>query len=159
MPKIKFVAEFHAIDARSGRTIREVALENGIYVNREFFRGVNCGGRGLCGTCRVWVHQSSANATSTPNLRERTHGMGRGRRLACQTKVLSDIEVTTMPGGDDRLDAGRVIDEPPRSEDPPAQDAPRKAADKPLKADATDAKAAAKDAKAEPTAPKTADVP
>ena len=118
MPNIKFVVEHQAIDVQAGRSIREIALEVGIYPNREFFRGFNCGGRGLCGTCKVWVHAPD-KATSPPNLRERFHGMGDGRRLACQTRVLGDLEVATFPGGDDRLTAGRNIDPPPQREPDP----------------------------------------
>jgi len=116
MPKINFVVENLQVEVTPGRKVRAVALENGIYVNREWVKGVNCGGRGLCGTCNVWI-KAPEGAVSPPNLREKLHGMGVGRRLACQTEVRGDIEVTTMPGGDDRLDRGRKID-PPKTKNP-----------------------------------------
>jgi ferredoxin len=148
MPKIKFVVEHREIEVQAGRSIREVALEAGIYPNREFFRGFNCGGRGLCGTCKVWVRGPSGQGTNSPNLRERFHGMGNGRRLACQTRVLGDIEVTTFPGGDDRLGASRKIDPPPQREpdpEPPAKPVADKAAAKPVKAEAKKPNDAKKD--------------
>jgi len=102
----------------------------GIFPNREFFSDFTCGGRGLCGTCKVWVRESASNAASLPNLRERFHGAGNGRRLACQTRVLGDIEVTTMPGGHDRTQQARTIDPAPQR---PADPEPPPKADKPDK--------------------------
>ena len=145
MPKIKFLVEHREVDIASGRTIREVALEAGIYLNREFFSGFNCGGRGLCGTCKVWVRESSRNATSPPNFRERFHGMGDGRRLACQTRVFEDIEVTSMPGGQDRLEPSRIIDPAPQR---PADPEP------PAKAETSPAEKKAKDTKPKDDKPK-----
>jgi ferredoxin len=130
MPKIKFLVEHHEVDVRAGRSVREVALEVGIFPNREFFSDFTCGGRGLCGTCKVWVRESASNAASPPNLRERFHGAGNGRRLACQTRVLGDIEVTTMPGGHDRTQQARIIDPAPQR---PADPDPPPKADKPDK--------------------------
>jgi ferredoxin len=117
MPKIKFLVEHHEVEVNAGRTVREVAIEQSIDVDREFFRGFNCRGYGLCGTCKVWVKEAAKGATSQPNFRERFHGMGDGRRLACQTHVQGDIEVTSMPGGDDRIQQQRPIDPVPKSHD------------------------------------------
>lgn len=116
MPKINFVVENLQVEVQPGRKVRAIALENGIYVNREWVKGVNCGGRGICGTCNVWI-KAADGAVSPPNMREKLHGMGVGRRLACQTEVRGDIEVTTMAGGDDRLDPGRKID-PAKTKNP-----------------------------------------
>jgi len=110
MAKVMFLVEHREVATKDGRTVREIAQEEGIVLDREFFRGFNCRGFGLCGACKVWVKQDESSATSRPNLRERFHGMGDGRRLACQTRVHGDIEVTSMPGGDDRLQPDRVID-------------------------------------------------
>jgi ferredoxin len=119
MPKVKFVVEHLQVEVEAGRRLRAIALDAGVYPNREFLRGVNCGGRGICGTCKVWVHPASDRAVNAPNTREKIHGAGGGRRLACQTQVLGDVEVTTMPGGDDRLDPKRKIGPAPA----PVQDA------------------------------------
>ena len=119
MPKVKFVVEHLLVEVEAGRRLRAIALDAGVYPNREFLRGVNCGGRGICGTCKVWVHPSSEKSVSPPNIREKIHGAAVGRRLACQTEVLGDIEVTTLPGGDDRLDPKRNIGPTPH----PVQDA------------------------------------
>ncbi len=130
MPKINFVVEYQHLDVKAGRSVRDVALEAGIYPNREFFRGFNCGGRGLCGTCKVWVRELTDHATSAPNRREKFYGMGDGRRLACQTRVQGDVEVTTIPGGDDRLATDRNIDPVPQR--PPDPEPPPKPTKKPV---------------------------
>ncbi|MBI5537833.1 MAG: hypothetical protein HY898_34225 [Deltaproteobacteria bacterium] len=109
MPKVKFVVEHQVVEAEAGRKLREIAQDAGIKLEREFFRGVNCHGLGLCGCCKVWVHPSSSNALNAPNLRERIFGMSAGRRLACQARVQGDVDVTSMPGGDDRLETHRSI--------------------------------------------------
>ncbi len=160
MPKVQFVVEHHAVEVSSGRSLREIALEAGIHPNREWFRGVNCGGRGLCGTCKVWVKPKAAGAVSEPNLREKVHGMGDGRRLACQTRVLGDIEVTTFPGGDDRTTAGRVIDPAPVRPEAEAEAAKPAASAKEATADKKPAKPSDGAAtKPEANAEKKADAP
>ncbi len=127
MPVIHFETEHLSVEVPSGRPLREIALENGINPNREIFRGVNCGGRGLCGTCQVWIQELVPNAVSASNLRERMHGLRQGRRLACQAKILGDARVTTMPGGCDRLQPNRPIDPAPNPVDDPS--VPRKPVD------------------------------
>jgi ferredoxin len=113
MPTVKFVVEHQVVQVEAGRKLRDIATEAGINVDREFFRGLNCRGLGLCGCCKVWVRAADAAALNAPNLRERFHGMGGGRRLACQARVNGDVVVTSMAGGDDRLTAGRNIDAAP----------------------------------------------
>jgi ferredoxin len=127
MPTIRFLVEHQQVEAKSGTRLRDAALGAGIYVNRELLRGVNCGGRGLCGTCGVWVSEPTSGAAGAPTIRERVHGLGRGRRLACQTEVLGDVEVTTMPGGDDRVEHERALAPSPRPTEEPG--APRKLPD------------------------------
>jgi len=109
MANVKFVVEHQVVEAKSGKKLREVAQDAGINVDRELFRGLNCRGLGLCGSCKVWIHPADEKFVNSPNLRERIHGLRGGRRLACQVVVLGDVEVTTMPGGDDRLGPKREI--------------------------------------------------
>jgi ferredoxin len=113
MPKVKFVVEHQVVEVEAGRKLREIAQEAGINVDREFFRGLNCHGLGLCGCCKVWVHPLGSGALNSPNLRERFHGMSARRRLACQVRVQGDVEVTSVPGGDDRLERKREISPTP----------------------------------------------
>jgi ferredoxin len=125
MPKVVFVNEHRAVEVAKGTNLKTLAVELGINPHREFFKGVNCGYFGMCGTCQVWVRESEQGATSPRNLRERWAGTRGQRRLSCQVKVLGDIEVTTMGGGDDRLRAPRPISPPPNpSLDPTAKRKP-----------------------------------
>jgi hypothetical protein len=102
-----------------------LALELGINPHREFFRGINCGYLGMCGTCQVWVKEIAPGAANALNLREKFAGMRGLRRLACQVKVLGDVEITTFAGGDGRLRAPRPIAPPPKpTVDPTAKRKP-----------------------------------
>src|SRR5262249_47788955 len=75
MPKVVFVNEHRIVEVPSGKNLKTLALELGINPHREFFRGVNCGFFGLCGTCQVWVRESSAGSTNAKNMREKMAGM------------------------------------------------------------------------------------
>jgi ferredoxin len=114
MPKVVFVNEHRIVEVPQGKNLKALALELGINPHREVFRGVNCGYFGLCGTCQLWVRESAAGSTSAPNWREKMGGMKGQRRLACQVRILGDIEVTTFAGGDNRLRAPRPIAPPPQ---------------------------------------------
>lgn len=114
MLKVVFVNEHRIVEVAPGKNLKTLALELGIDPHREFFRGLNCGYLGLCGACQVWVKESAPGATNRRNLRETMAGTRGQRRLACQVRVLGDIEVTTFAGGDNRLRAPRPIAAPPR---------------------------------------------
>jgi len=129
MPKVVFVNEHRIVEVPAGKNLKSLALELGINPHREFFRGVNCGYFGLCGTCQVWVHESGAGSTNPRNIREKMAGMRGERRLSCQVKILGDVTITTMAGGDNRLRAPRPIAPPPRPTiDPSAKRKPIDAA-------------------------------
>src|SRR5207248_3002114 len=131
MPKVIFVNEHRVVDVPAGQNLKTLALELGINPHREFFRGLNCGYLGLCGTCQVWVKETSPGAVNARNLREKMVGTRGQRRLACQVRVLGDVEITTFAGGDSRLRAPRPIAAPPRPTVDPS------AARKPIDAAAT----------------------
>jgi ferredoxin len=114
MPKVVFVNEHRIVEVPPGKNLKSLALELGINPHREFFRGVNCGHLGLCGTCQVWVKENAPGSTNALNLREKFAGMRGLRRLACQVKVTGDVEITTMAGGDGRLRSPRPIAAPPK---------------------------------------------
>ncbi|HMI87450.1 MAG TPA: hypothetical protein VK550_25350 [Polyangiaceae bacterium] len=114
MPKVVFVNEHRIVEVPPGKNLKSLALELGINPHREFFRGVNCGHLGICGTCQLWVKESAPGSTNALNLREKFAGMRGLRRLACQVKVLGDVEITTMAGGDARLRSPRPIASPPK---------------------------------------------
>ena len=112
MPKVVFVNEHRIVEVPSGKNLKALALELGINPHREFFRGINCGYIGMCGTCQLWVRGTDGD-TNPRNWREKMAGMRGERRLACQVRILGDVEITTMAGGEDRLRSPRPISPPP----------------------------------------------
>jgi ferredoxin len=114
MPKVAFVNEHRIVEVARGKNLKALAIELGLNPHRESFRGLNCGYLGLCGVCQLWVRPAAEGAVTPPNFRERMAGMRGERRLACQVRILGDVAVTTMAGGDDRLRAPRPIAPPPR---------------------------------------------
>src|SRR5438105_11493877 len=103
MPKVTFLNETLTVDAKSGQTIKEVAIEHGIPLHRGFWswsERLVCRSHGICGSCRVWVTELAPKAANEIGMLERMHGKIGGKvRLGCQARVLGDIEVRTLPGG------------------------------------------------------------
>ena len=63
----------------------KAAMEAGIYIQ------ASCGGEGVCGKCRVWIEKGEVESPRGANLSEEDYR--RGLRQACQTRILSDLEV------------------------------------------------------------------
>lgn len=129
MPVIKFTKEKVEIEVPRGANLRAEAIKAGVNTHQGingFGAGinkvVNCHGWGQCGTCRVRITKGMEN-TSPMGLVERWRfrvpiptpvtpggidpvpclafvGNEDTMRLACQTKVLGDIEVETGPALD-----------------------------------------------------------
>ena len=79
-------------EAEEGRTVLQIALENGIPIEHA------CGGNGFCTTCSCDVQDGQkmidTGMVSAVNEREENMGVeGPDRRLGCQTKVQGDITV------------------------------------------------------------------
>jgi uncharacterized 2Fe-2S/4Fe-4S cluster protein (DUF4445 family) len=54
-----------------------------------------CGGEGECGTCKVILNRGEVSETSTKYAKWLSpHEISKGYHLACQTRVLSDCEIT-----------------------------------------------------------------
>jgi ferredoxin len=106
VPKVHFVNELISVDVPEGTPLRQVAREQGIELYRGMWTHVNCFGNGLCGRCRLWVLSTT---TRGPNWREWLHRSVRGEmRLACQLKILEDVEVRTRPLGGATVKPDRV---------------------------------------------------
>ena len=112
--RVNFVQERRIADVEPGRTIRDVALELGIDPNRKYQNFLSCDGTGLFDGCKCWVKEAQADATSPKSFQERIlHDLKGSQRLACQTKIYGDLEVWTLPQGDERLREPRPITPPP----------------------------------------------
>jgi len=88
-----------------GANLRKEALRAGIELYPGIHKYLNCRGFALCGKCAVAVKAGRENC-SPPGFREKLRlllsylpiGREPGEtRLACQTRVLGDIQVETTP--------------------------------------------------------------
>jgi len=60
-------------------------MEAGVYIQ------ASCGGEGVCGKCRVLIEKGEVESARGPKISEEE--FWRGMRQACQTRILSDLEV------------------------------------------------------------------
>jgi ferredoxin len=82
----------HEIKAEQGDILRDVLLAHGFSPYTNVTCKLNCGGRGLCATCGVWIdedvtpehwHDKAADAFGYP-------------RLSCQIKIEQDMTVRLL---------------------------------------------------------------
>jgi ferredoxin len=108
MPKVTFVNEKKTVEVPQGANLRREALKAGVYCNPAVHTYINCGGLGLCGTCRVVItkgieHCSRQGAfeklkfATDPMLFFARIGVENPLRLACRVRVNGDVEVETLP--------------------------------------------------------------
>ena len=97
MPMVRFVKQNVSIQCPVGANLRELAMRHGIDLYAFPANLTHCRGFGLCGTCRVKVNEPLALSARTPADERNTGWEGPEYRLACQTKVLADVEVVTGP--------------------------------------------------------------
>src|SRR3989339_497545 len=87
MNQVKFFPEEKTVQVEAGTTIMEAAAKAGVNL------GNSCGGKGVCGKCRVRVLNGNIHADK--------HSIGilsgdeikEGYVLSCQTRVSSDLEI------------------------------------------------------------------
>lgn len=98
MPTVKFQGK--TIDCELGANLRQVLLAHQLALYNGNAKYINCRGIGSCGTCAVEINGDVSEA----NWQDRTrrslppHSLAQNRRLACQTKVLGDLEVIKYDG-------------------------------------------------------------
>lgn len=97
MPTVHFVKQHVTVECAVGTNLRELALANGIDLYAFPTNIFNCRGRALCGTCRVKIDEPRALSARTAGDQRKTSWEGPQYRLACQTKVLADVQVVTSP--------------------------------------------------------------
>ena len=104
MPKITFTRENRELEVPEGTNLRQAAMAEGIQLYRGVHRYFNCHGFSLCGECRVYITKGMENASPKTLLEKLRIGgswfkLGHEDevRLACQVKVLGDLEVRTQP--------------------------------------------------------------
>jgi len=82
---VRFQPHNREIQVPAGENLLKAAVEAGVYIQ------ASCGGEAFCGKCRVKIEKGEVESPRTPKISEEEYRQG--FRLACQTKVLSDVEV------------------------------------------------------------------
>ena len=93
MPSIYFLPDDKKFGVRDGESIRDSALQNGIRIAHV------CGGKARCSTCRVLVLEGLENCSPRSDKEKniaRDLAFSPDIRLACQTKVKSDVKVRRL---------------------------------------------------------------
>jgi ferredoxin len=98
MPKVTFKNWNKTVECPPGTNLRKLALEQGIPLYNGIARVLNCRGLGLCGTCCVEVVPEEKVGPKQYMEVLRFFQVKGNFRLACQSDVRGDIEVTKREG-------------------------------------------------------------
>lgn len=98
MPKIKFANK--TIHCSQGANLRETLRTHGLSPHNGTSSMLNCYGLGTCGTYAVKIEGKVSEMTPAERIRLSLppHRPENGLRLACQVKVMGDIEVEKGEG-------------------------------------------------------------
>jgi ferredoxin len=98
MPTI--MAEGKIFDVAEGTNLREALLAENLDLYSAGAKVFNCRGHGTCGTCFVEVNGLVSARTEDEIKRTifHPHFAHQERRLACQVKVMGDVQVTKFDG-------------------------------------------------------------
>jgi len=97
--KVTFYPDGETILVEKGVTLAEAAAEAGVYI------ASICGGEGICGKCRVIVKRGKVEANPTTLLTREE--IQKGYVLACQTRVVEDVEVLIPP--ESRAEGAQIL--------------------------------------------------
>src|SRR4030042_3970176 len=82
---VRFQPHNREVQVAKGENLLKAAMEAGVYSQ------ASCGGEGVCGKCRVLIEKGDVESSRGSKISEEEYG--RGLRQACQTRILSDLEV------------------------------------------------------------------
>ena len=105
MPKVRFLRSNVQVEVEPGANLRKVAKDNGVQLYPGIHRIANCHGLSQCGSCRVLLQNGTEKNVSPKGFMERLRmvmsyfsiGHGDELRLACQTRVMGDLDVLERP--------------------------------------------------------------
>ncbi len=83
--KILFLPDNIEVLVKRGTLLLDAAIAGGVHL------AASCGGTGICGTCKVKIEKGEVESIKTEALSEVEYL--KGLRLACQSKVLTDVTV------------------------------------------------------------------
>lgn len=103
MPKVKFFfgEKEKQIEVKSGTSLLEASSKAGIRLNSI------CGGDGICGGCKVKVRGEGEGVKTEPTALLNREEIKEGYILACQTKVVGQVEVEVPP--ESRAEEGKIL--------------------------------------------------
>lgn len=98
MPSIHFADQ--TITCETGANLRRVLLDHNLPLYNAPAHIIHCRGFGTCGTCAVRIKGPITQMTKVERWRLNIppHQQERGRRLACQCKVLGDLSIEKYEG-------------------------------------------------------------
>jgi len=99
--KVTFLPDGKDIEVEENTTLMQAAGKAGVYVN------TICGGKGVCGKCRVQVINGKAKADKQAIALLTKEEIDDSYVLACQTKVQDNLEVVIPP--ESRLEAEQIL--------------------------------------------------
>ncbi len=85
--------ERQVLEVPVGSNLRLVLLQNALSPYAALTRRANCGGRGLCATCGVWIDEEPSPA----HWHDRIGNRFGYPRLSCQITVQADMTVRLLP--------------------------------------------------------------
>jgi ferredoxin len=83
----------HTVDVPHGANLRHVLLDAGFSPYARFTRHLNCGGRGLCATCGVWLE---TDASPPDHWHDQLAARFGYPRLSCQITITGDLTIRLL---------------------------------------------------------------
>ncbi len=98
--KVLFKPDDVTAEGLRGDNLLDLARKSGVGI------AASCGGDGVCGTCKVMIDRGEVEGP--PAVRLCSEDIASGVRLACQCRVMSDLEVTVVPEARTSASAGHL---------------------------------------------------
>lgn len=84
----------HELQVPVGANLRQVLLQHGLSPYVPLTQNLNCGGRGICATCGVWIERETPMPTHWHDHLAYRYGYP---RLSCQIQVVDGMEIRLPP--------------------------------------------------------------
>ncbi len=88
--RVRIDEQVQDLEVEKGANLRKTLLAKGLSPYTRFTRRLNCGGRGICATCGVWILE---NAPSPRHWHDRLAQRFGYARLSCQIDIQQDMEI------------------------------------------------------------------
>ena len=91
MPQLTFISENITVDVSEKESLLDAAIKAGVFIE------ASCGGRGLCGKCRVQILKGDVTPPDEQEQGKLTdRDLENGIRLACKTFPLTDVTLQSL---------------------------------------------------------------